>query len=101
MISKSLTAEEIKLLLANHPNVGSLELTITGLKSVEGDIKLNSKEVLFGTLMDVFTKIFITEEIRFPKGVIPEDHVRLKLNLLWIKNYTVRQLKDADGDVRK
>ena len=51
--------------------------------------------------MDVFTKIFITKEIRFPKGVIPEDHVRLKLNLLWIKNYTVRQLKDADDDVRK
>lgn len=101
VISKSLTAEEIKLLLANHPNVGSLELTITGLKSVEDDIKLNSKEVLFGTLMDVFTKIFITKEIRFPKGVIPEDHVRLKLNLLWIKNYTIRQLKDADGDVRK
>lgn len=101
VISKSLTVEEIKLLLANHQNVGSLELTITGLKSVEDDIKLNSKEVLFGTLMDVFTKIFITKEIRFPKGVIPEDHVRLKLNLLWIKNYTVRQLKDADGDVRK
>lgn len=101
VISKPLTLEEVKLLLTENPNIGSVELTVTGLKSISDKITLSSKEVLFGTLMEVFIKIFITSEIKFPDGLGIEDQMKLNLNLTWIKNYTVRRLKEVDGDVRK
>lgn len=101
VISRSLTLEEVKLLLTENPNIGSVELTVTGLKSVADKITLSSKEVLFGTLMEVFIKIFITNEIKFPDGLSIEEQMKLNLNLNWIKNYTIRRLKEVDGDVRK
>lgn len=101
VVSRSLTLEEVKLLLTENPNIGSVELTVTGLKSVADKITLSSKEVLFGTLMEVFIKIFIINEIKFPDGFSIEEQMKLNLNLNWIKNYTVRRLKEVDGDVRK
>lgn len=101
VISRTLTLEEIKWMLTEYPEIGSLELTVTGLKSMADKITLSSKEVLFGTLMEVFVRSLITNEIKFPDGISIEDQMKLNLNLTWIKNYTVRRLKEVDGDVRK